>query len=264
MTSHHSRIEPEGPEKIAVASEGWKKILRDGSAEMGLAIGRAESDCLGLHAAELMKFNQKMNLTAIREPVKVAANHYLDSLAALPFLPSEGRLLDIGSGGGFPGIPLKVLRPGLRLVLIDSSRKKVSFLKHAIRTLKLEGAQAVQARAQELSEQDGFARSFDIVVSRALCKLEDFFSMGRPFLNAGGRMLGWKGGDVADELKGLQDRLQDPDIARFSIQVHSYLLPLTHGKRSLVILSARDIPRREGGGGEGSGPGEISGVGPEP
>ena len=230
---------------MIIGSDKWRKILRDGSAEMGAPIGKAEMDRLSIHAVELMKFNEKINLTAITDPMKVAVNHYLDSLAALRWVPPKGRLLDIGSGGGFPGIPLKVMLPDLTLVLIDSSRKKITFLKHAIRVLRLDESEAHHIRAQELAEKVGFAGSFDVVVSRALSTLKEFFYLALPFVGIHGRMIAWKGGNIDEELGVLEDVIAGQDIVRFSIQIQAYSLPSIQSERSLVILSVKHEPLRD-------------------
>lgn len=112
---------------MEIGAPAWRRMLQAGSLEMGRAITEVEMDQLALHATELIRWNRKTNLTAIRVPEEIAVKHVLDSMAPLPHLPAAGRLLDIGSGGGFPGMVLKILRPGLSVTLIDASRKKSVF-----------------------------------------------------------------------------------------------------------------------------------------
>ena len=122
---------------MEIGSEKWKNIIKDGAKTMEIHIDQEQVDQCALHAVELMKWNQKTNLTTITDPLEVAVKHFLDSMAPAPLISQSSKMLDIGSGGGFPGIPLKILIPSLSVTLIDASRKKVSFLSYLIRTLKL-------------------------------------------------------------------------------------------------------------------------------
>src|SRR4030042_3426638 len=133
---------------MKIGSDGWKQFLIRGAAERGISIERLQVDQFAVHASELMAWNRKMNLTAITDPVEVAVKHYLDSIAAYRLISESSRILDVGTGGGFPGIPLKILIPELHLTLIDSTLKKIHFLKHIIRTLKLRQTEAIQARVE--------------------------------------------------------------------------------------------------------------------
>ena len=107
-----------------------------------------------IHAKELMMWNKKINLTAIKQPLKIAEKHFIDSLAAASFIKNKNSIIDLGSGGGFPGIPLKIMNPLLHVVLVDSSRKKINFLKHVIRLLGLQVIDAIHSRAQDLHDKD--------------------------------------------------------------------------------------------------------------
>lgn len=206
---------------------------------MGFSIGAREADQLSVHAVELMRFNRRINLTAIREPLKVAVHHYLDSLAGLFWIPFRCRLLDIGSGGGFPGIPLKVLRPGMQLVLIDASRKKVTFLKHAIRTLNLDPAEALHVRADSLAQRPGYAGAFDVVVSRALSSLKEFILTSRPLLKGNGRMVTWKSSSVAEEIHMLKEEMDPSVFPGIAVRQYPYSLPLIRSERVLVVVSTK-------------------------
>jgi len=210
---------------------------------MGFAITDVQMDQLCFHALELMKFNTTMNLTAVRDPLKVAVHHYLDSLAACCLPPPESRLLDIGSGGGFPGIPLKVMRPDLTVTLIDSSRKKVTFLKHAIRTLQLKQMDARHVRAQELVNTGDSVRAFDVVISRALTSVKHFFEMALPLMHPQGSIIAWKGPAMEKELIEFRGHLDAAGIRGFSVDVVPYQLPFSSSSRSLVVISFRP-PRR--------------------
>lgn len=195
---------------------------------------------MGRHALELLQWNRVTNLTTITEPLDVAVKHYVDALAAAPWIGNRARVLDAGSGGGFPGIPLTILRPDLSVTLVDSVRKKVTFLKHAIRTLGLSGIDAVHGRLEDLCLLPQYAGKFDRVVCRAFSSLEDFANLTLPFLSPCGCLLAMKG-PQADHAHETANQKDDGSIVlggtSFSMRIHRYRLPLLDARRSLVVLT---------------------------
>ncbi|MFC1883090.1 16S rRNA (guanine(527)-N(7))-methyltransferase RsmG [Thermodesulfobacteriota bacterium] len=141
---------------MKIGSSEWSKLIIDGARAFDLDLDRHHTDRFTAYAAELLRWNQTINLTTLTDPCEVAVKHFVDSLAPAKLVSPGATLLDIGSGGGFPGIPLKVVIPTLSITLIDASRKKVTFLKHVIRTLKLEGIEALHIRAQDLAGDPAF------------------------------------------------------------------------------------------------------------
>lgn len=188
-------------------------------------------DLMCLHARELIKWNRKMNLTAIKDPVLIAEKHYLDSIAAASFLSGESFIADFGSGGGFPGIVIKILRPDTRVLLIDASRKKVNFLKHVIRTLDLKNTNALHTRIENLQKDSAHQIRFDAVVSRAFTQLSSFSDLARPFLNPDGAIYAMKGKNAEAEIS--------PDLSKqFSIQTFNYQLPFEKSERYMIKLTS--------------------------
>ncbi len=194
------------------------------------------------HAEQLLKWNQKMNITAITDPEEVAIKHYVDAMAPVSRIPEKSALLDIGCGGGFPGIVLKIVMPSLQVTLVDASRKKVSFLKHVIHMLRLDGIDAHHVRGEHLPDQRFAQNGFDVVVSRAFSALDSFVSMAFPVLRENGRIIAMKGPQIDEELQTF-NRLKlhtrnaalNPNDA-FNIDVIQYQLPVLHSQRSLVIM----------------------------
>ncbi len=220
----------------------WSNFLIDQAKALGIDIDRSHSRLFSDHAAELIKWNQKINLTTITDPKEVATNHFLDSLIPVRFLPPDGAMLDIGSGGGFPGIPIKVLLPKLSVTLIDASRKKVSFLKHVLRTLKLENIEAHHLRAEELANLPNHIHRFDVIISRALTSLTSFVRMALPLLACGGLIIALKGDLGNTELADLRDYVLnkldsagsvDPPLTIF---LERYRLPYHKLERTVVTL----------------------------
>lgn len=175
----------------------------------------------------LLKWNQKYNLTAIIDPKEIRIKHFEDSLSLLPFLPRGCRLLDIGTGAGFPGIPIKIERPDLEITLLDSRRKKIAFCDALILELALKKIKTFVGRAQDPKTKETLGL-FDVVVSRATTSLTEFLSLSRNFLDKGGIAIAMKGPDWKKEYQ---------EISTWKLKkVFDYELSEGLGKRSLVIF----------------------------
>ncbi|MGB5992244.1 MAG: 16S rRNA (guanine(527)-N(7))-methyltransferase RsmG, partial [Desulfobacterales bacterium] len=150
---------------------------------------------------------------------------------------------DIGSGGGFPGIPLKISLPSLSVTLIDASRKKVSFLKHIIRILELKNIDALHIRAEEFANKPGIAKTFDVIISRALSSMTSFALTALPFLKKEGVIIAMKGNVSGDDIQLLRSSvnqrhaiLMGEDTEAFEISLKRYSLPYLNSDRSMVSL----------------------------
>ena len=220
--------------EIDIGSPAWGDLLVSGAKAMGMSLNRSETVQFSAHAKELMAWNQKINLTAITDPTELAVKQFLDTIPLSLLPPPRSRVLDIGSGGGFPGIPLKILRPDLHVTLIDASRKKASFLKHVIRSLGLKGIEAGHHRVEELAaihqQEDD---RFDVIVSKAVSKLGRFLDQAAPLRRKGGAMIVMKGRAAGTELEEARSRIDSEGLV---ISLKEYKLPFIDAKRSLVIL----------------------------
>jgi 16S rRNA (guanine527-N7)-methyltransferase len=212
----------------------------EGASGLGLDVSADQARTMGRHALELLQWSRVTNLTTIIDPMEVAVKHYVDALAAAPWIGDKARVLDAGSGGGFPGIPLAILRPDLSVTLVDSVRKKVSFLKHAIRTLGLSGIDAVHGRLEDLGPLPEYRGKFDRVVCRAFSSLEDFANLTLPFLSAGGCLLAMKGPQANHACETTTQKDGGAIILGgrpYWMRTHRYRLPFLDARRSLVMLT---------------------------
>ncbi len=175
--------------------------LDEGLAALAVRLPPRARDSLAAYVALLAKWNRTYNLTAIREPERMVTHHVLDSLAVLPQLPSrEGlRVLDVGSGGGVPGIPLAIAQPGWSIVLLDGNHKKGAFLQQAVIELGLRNAQAVVARVEAYRPD----APFDVVISRAFSDLATFVECGARHLAPRGQLVAMKGVFPDEEIANL-------------------------------------------------------------
>lgn len=170
---------------------------------MGLAVSEPAIGLMERYAVELALWNRRMNLTAIESPEDVVRKHFLDSLSCLKVVPpAEGeRLLDVGSGAGFPGLVLKIARPDLRLALLDSVGKRMEFLKHVAGELGLVGVEFCHGRAEEWGRRPGFREAFDTVTARAVARMPILVELCLPFVRPGGRFVAFKGREAGKELE---------------------------------------------------------------
>jgi 16S rRNA (guanine527-N7)-methyltransferase len=227
---------------MEIGSPDWEDLIIDGAKAFQIRVDRQMTCQFSLHARELLKWNPKINLTAITDPREIALKHYLDSIAPARWIAPLSSLLDIGSGGGFPGIPLKVLIPSLSVTLIDGSRKKISFLKHSIRTLQLENIDARQVRAEELTKDADVVSRFDVIISRALSSLAAFVRQALPLLADRGIIIALKGEMDQQEVAELQSTviekipLSAGEPYPYSLTLENYRLPVIQLKRSMLII----------------------------
>ena len=225
---------------MEIDSEKWRQTLIEGALALGLTMTVDHARTMGEHALELLQWNRVTNLTTITDPLDVALKHYVDALAAAPWIGDRARVMDAGSGGGFPGLPLAILRPDLSVTLVDSVRKKVSFLKHAIRTLGLSDIDAVHGRLEDLCLLPEYRGKFDRVVCRAFSSLEDFANLALPYLSPGGCLLAMKGLQT-NHSQETPNQKGDGSIilggTSFSVHIHRYCLPFLDAQRSLVRLT---------------------------
>jgi 16S rRNA (guanine527-N7)-methyltransferase len=210
-----------------------KDLLIEGATAFGIHLDERDVEAFDLYLRELLKWNQKINLTAIRSEKGIILKHFLDSLSAYPYLSKPSSLLDIGSGAGFPGIPLKMVDPFLEVTLIDSVRKKVDFQKHIIRTLGLKGIEAIHGRVQDKEVLQSMGGRFDFVISRALSDLQTLLILSFPFLKKGGVVLAMKGEMDRAEIRSLS-KIEE---TRYRLQkTVSLLLPRSTFKRSILLF----------------------------
>lgn len=168
---------------------GLKQILTEGAKELGVELSETQvASCL-LYLSELRKWNRKINLTAIREDREIIIKHFLDSFSFIKgFTPGAGmELLDMGSGAGFPALPLRIACPEMAVAMVESVKKKASFLRHIVRTLGLAGIEVVDKRTEELP--DSFRFRFDVVTARAFATMDKALATGGEFLKPGGLMV---------------------------------------------------------------------------
>jgi 16S rRNA (guanine527-N7)-methyltransferase len=164
-------------------------------SQLGLRLSPSQQSILALYERELMDWNTRFNLTAIRDPEEVHIKHFLDSLTCLLAMRDTplGRLIDIGTGAGFPGIPLKIMLPRVQLTLVESVGKKAEFCRHVVNILDLQGVEVIQQRAETIGQDPAHRQRYDWAVARAVAILPVLAEYLLPLVRVGGSMLAMKG-----------------------------------------------------------------------
>ena len=182
-------------------TEELKTALGEGLAALGLTPPAGAVDKLALYCDLLLEKNRVMNLTAITDPAEVVRLHFLDSAALLPARVLQGkRVIDVGTGGGFPGVVLKILDPSIEITLLDSLGKRVDWLKELCARLELDGVVCLKGRAEELSRRPAHRDAYDAAVSRALASMPVLAELCLPFVKTGGLFLAMKSNKTDEEI----------------------------------------------------------------
>jgi len=220
------------------------ELLISGALKLGIHLDALQVERFRRYYDELDEWNRRINLTSIVDYDEVQLKHFLDSLTAAPLVGGQSRVIDIGSGAGFPGLPLKLALPGMELTLVESVGKKAAFLTHMVETLGLEGVEVVSERAEALAHDGRYRQRYDVALSRGVANLSTLAELALPFCAVGGRFIAMKKGDIGEEtalsakaigiLGGKLAEVRPVDIEEFRGE-----------RRSLVIVDkVSDTPER--------------------
>jgi len=210
-----------------------RQFLIEGAKGFGIHLDDKTIEAFDQFLRELLKWNQKINLTAIRSEKGIVLNHFLDSLSVHPYLPEICTLLDVGSGAGFPGIPLKIVQTSLEVISIDSTRKKIDFQRHIVRVLGLKGIEPIHGRTQDKEILWSMRGQFDIVISRAFSDLRTLLILSFPFLKTGGKVLAMKGNVSSEEILHLHEIEGTPYRLQKTVP---FVLPFSDFKRTILLF----------------------------
>jgi 16S rRNA (guanine527-N7)-methyltransferase len=217
--------------------QGITDILVKGAEQIGITLTSQVVESYLFYIKELKKWNRRINLTALTTNRDIAVKHFLDSLTITPFLQDATQVLDIGTGAGFPGLPLKILSPSIELVLLESSQKKCSFLRHIVRGLKLAGVEIVHGRAEDKKIIEKYAGGFDLVLSRALADLPTSLQLALPYAKRRGLIVGMRGRQGEHE----RDATEWRPLGLQLLEQRRLTLPFVEEQRVLLLFQRMEI-----------------------
>lgn len=213
-------------------SGSLRELLLAGAREIGASLLPADLDRLLILMLELRKWNRKINLTAITDERGIVIKHLLDSLSVAPLLPHGASVIDLGSGGGFPAVPLAMVRSDLKVTSVDATLKKIHFQRHIVRLLGLTNLDPLHARAESLAVSH--AGRFDAILSRAFSSLPEFAGLAQPLLAPEGIIIAMKGKSGEEEATAAAPFL---DACGLTVrEVVRLRLPVTGEERCLVVI----------------------------
>lgn len=185
-------------------------ILINGARELNINIEEEDIDSFEIYKEMLKEWNQKINITSITDDEEIDIKHFLDSMTPLltNLFNGKKRLIDIGTGGGFPGLPLKIINKDLNVTLLDSLNKRIIFLNEVINKLELKDIEAIHGRAEELSIKPLYREKFDIAISRAVASLNTLSEYCMPFVKVGGHFISMKGPEIDEELESSNNAIK--------------------------------------------------------
>jgi 16S rRNA (guanine527-N7)-methyltransferase len=220
--------------------------LEAGAAEIGVRLAEPELELFALYYRELLIWNRRVNLVSEKSSREIVIRHFLDSLTVTPCISrKDGLLIDLGSGAGFPAIPLSIVLPHLQVMLVEASRKKSSFLSHIVRTLRLARVTVVRERIEALIGEKACAGSFDTVLSRAAFKLPDLIRMASFFLKPEGILIAMKGPDPQAEMADAEQVLAT--VGMVYAASRTVRVPDSNLSRKIIIYqrASRDVLREK-------------------
>lgn len=231
VESRKSKVEGQGGSFLPV------EVLRDGARGLGIELGDEQLEQLDAFAHLLVETNRSLNLTRITDPTEIVTNHYLDSLTCLAAaeIKPNAQVIDIGTGAGFPGIPIKIARPDLAVTLLDSSMKKLRFIERAVETIGLHGIALLHSRAEEAGREAEHREAYDVAFARAVADMKVLVELALPLVRIGGMLIAQKSEGTDEEIDSA--RALVGQLGGKIKSVRQIPIPSTDITRRLVVIS---------------------------
>lgn len=228
----------------------YKKLLLESSSVFNITLSKQQEEMFFLYADLLVEWNEKINLTAITDEEGIVIKHFLDSLSIIPYIPKASKsLIDVGTGAGFPGIPVKIVNDKIKVTLLDSLDKRVKFLNEVSQRLGLKDVYSVHGRAEDFGADKKYREQFDIVTARAVASLPVLLEYCLPFVKVGGMFIAMKGPDGKQEIL---ESVKALDILGGEVlDVKEFTLPHSDNERYIILIkkcrhTPTGYPRKSG------------------
>lgn len=214
--------------------EKFKEIFQKYLSEIDIKLDEEKIIKFYNYMKILLEWNEKINLTAITEPEEVILKHFVDSLTIAKYINQQDTLVDVGTGAGFPGIPLKIYRDDIKITLVDSLNKRINFLNEVITSLNLKNIEAIHSRAEEFGRNKKYREKFDIATSRAVANLTTLSEYLVPLVKENGKCISMKGPEIEEELKNSEKAIDV--LGGRIVKVDNFNLPKSDIGRNIIII----------------------------
>mgnify|MGYP004512879587 CR=1 FL=1 len=214
--------------------EMFFKKMQEKAGVLGVRFSMEQTEQFFEYMKLLIEWNEKINLTAIIEPEEIILKHFIDSITILKEIEKDSKLVDVGTGAGFPGIPLSIMEPSLKITLVDSLNKRLIFLEEVINKLNLKNVELVHARAEEFGQNKQYREKFDIATSRAVANLSTLSEYLIPLVKINGKVLSMKASDAQEEINDAKKAIE---ILGGKIEnVEEFNLPQSDIGRTIITI----------------------------
>lgn len=229
--------------------EDFFKEMQEKSTALGVRFFMEQAEQFFEYMNLLIEWNEKMNLTAIIEPSEIILKHFIDSITILKDIKDGSTVVDVGTGAGFPGIPLSIMNPTLKITLVDSLNKRLIFLQEVIKELNLKNVKLIHARAEEFGRNKKYREKFDIATSRAVANLATLSEYLLPLVKINGQAISMKAGNASQEIEEAQKAIKT--LGGHINRIDEFYLPQTDIARTIIIIdkikeTPNQYPRKAG------------------
>jgi 16S rRNA (guanine527-N7)-methyltransferase len=227
----------------------FEQIFRKYLEKMDINLNEKQMHQFYEYMQNLIEWNEKINLTAITEPEEIIVKHFVDSLTISKYINKDAKIIDVGTGAGFPGIPLKIYRDDIEVILLDSLNKRINFLNDTIKKIGLEKITANHGRAEEFARNKKYREKFDVATSRAVANMSTLSEYLIPFVKLGGTVVAMKGSEIDEEVQISKNAINV--LGGKILNVEEFNLPGTDIKRNIVLIKKEKVtlakfPRKAG------------------
>lgn len=223
--------------------KAFKNKLKENAEKIGVLLDEVSLDKLYKYKNLVLEWNEKINLTAITDEIEFAVKHFIDSLTINKYIEPKKTIIDIGTGAGFPGIPLKILNKDNKVVLFDSLNKRLKVLEDIIEKIELENVETLHGRAEETFKNKQYREKYDIAVSRAVAALNVLVELMLPAVKVGGTCICMKGNNAEEEIKEAKKAIKE--LGGDIIKIEKLMLPELNLERNIIIIKkVRQTPNK--------------------